>query len=511
MRKIAMVLVLALLFCNLGVLTSCMVISESGIQGEKGEKGDRGEKGDTGEQGIQGNEGAQGPQGPQGEAGTGILEVEIVDGKLIITYTDGTQISAGTVIDEEEKTYYDWAGKTIAFYGDSVVGQTNGDWANPSGSTNWATQIGDYFDFAKVYSRGIGGQYYRWGNAGGSVAFIDSQSGNYKNRLDGSAYDDYIGEIPEGCVAIRGSSCSYLRISTMFPESIREEIDCVFVMFHNDSAYGTEIENETVVWESNSTADPEWVASDYYQKYGGDYNISTTAGGIASTIMKLQAVLPHATIVFGTPISGRGKTGVINPDMSDALSQGTLALRNLVLKVSGDFSIPCIDVYSTCGINGLNRDQYICDGIHPNRYGGEMLARSIIAGLKNVMPLQRSPMVNGVISGTTQFAHSTVSVGAQGILGFEAGKTYEYTLTTNYNGKISLYYAYKDTSKPQGFSVLLQPMAMNSVICEAGVPIMGSFTVPESTNDNGDMISLIVIRTYTNEYVSISYSFILNE
>ncbi|MBO5930611.1 MAG: hypothetical protein J6Q70_00055, partial [Clostridia bacterium] len=76
---------------------------------------------------------------------------------------------------------------------------------------------------------------------------------------------------------------------------------------------------------------------------------------------------------------------------------------------------------------------------------------------------------------------------------------------------VSLYYAYKDPSKPQGFSVVLNPMAMASTACEAGVPITGSFTVPDIVGSNGESIGFIVIRTYTNEYVGISYSFTLKD
>lgn len=83
-----------------------------GIQGEKGEKGDtgaqgvagkdgkdgvngadgaKGDKGDTGAQGVQGE------KGDKGDAGRGIAKTEIVNGELIITYTDGTQDNLGGI------------------------------------------------------------------------------------------------------------------------------------------------------------------------------------------------------------------------------------------------------------------------------------------------------------------------------------------------------------------------------------------------------------------------------
>ena len=56
---------------------------------ERGEKGDKGDKGAQGEQGAQGAPGA---------AGVGIEKTEIINGELIVTYTDGTKINLGKVV-----------------------------------------------------------------------------------------------------------------------------------------------------------------------------------------------------------------------------------------------------------------------------------------------------------------------------------------------------------------------------------------------------------------------------
>ena len=64
MKKIATLLLIALLMCGIILLTSC----------------------------------DQGEQGPQGEQGVGIEKVEIVDGKLIITYTDGKIVNLGPIV-----------------------------------------------------------------------------------------------------------------------------------------------------------------------------------------------------------------------------------------------------------------------------------------------------------------------------------------------------------------------------------------------------------------------------
>ncbi len=60
-----------------------------------GEKGDKGDKGDQGEKGDKGD---QGEKGEAGDAGVGIAEIEIINGELIVTYTDDTELNLGNVI-----------------------------------------------------------------------------------------------------------------------------------------------------------------------------------------------------------------------------------------------------------------------------------------------------------------------------------------------------------------------------------------------------------------------------
>ena len=74
---------------------------EQGDQGDKGDKGDQGEKGIQGEKGDKGDQGEQGIQGEKGDTGVGIAKVEIVNGELIITYTDGTTTNAGSLSQSE--------------------------------------------------------------------------------------------------------------------------------------------------------------------------------------------------------------------------------------------------------------------------------------------------------------------------------------------------------------------------------------------------------------------------
>ena len=61
----------------------------------KGEKGDKGDKGDAGAQGEKGE------KGDKGDTGRGIAKTELVNGELIITYTDGTKENLGGVTSTE--------------------------------------------------------------------------------------------------------------------------------------------------------------------------------------------------------------------------------------------------------------------------------------------------------------------------------------------------------------------------------------------------------------------------
>ncbi len=76
------------------------------VTGEKGDKGDQGEKGDKGD---------KGDQGAPGAAGVGIEKTEIVNGELIVTYTDGTKINLGKVVGEDA-TATDENPQGLAFY-----------------------------------------------------------------------------------------------------------------------------------------------------------------------------------------------------------------------------------------------------------------------------------------------------------------------------------------------------------------------------------------------------------
>lgn len=287
-----------------------------------------------------------------------------------------------------------WAGKNIALYGDSVVAIGNGDFSRPysiDNSTSWGVFVANFLGLSNYYGRGIGGQSYKWITGGGSVSWV-TPNGVLINRLDNYNYDSWnalstkvypsgvTAEMIEGgtAITIRGCGCSWLRIKSMFPESIKDNIHAVVAMFHNDA-------NSTFSdfsWIENNATDAEWAADSTYYT-GGDYNITNTKGAIASMVMKLQKWMPNAVIILATPISGRGTTGQLNPDLKDETMQ---ALADAVIDMGRVMAIPVIDVFATCGINGQNRTTFISDSIHPYTLAGnKAVARAITGGIINIM------------------------------------------------------------------------------------------------------------------------------
>lgn len=73
-------------------LSDNSVINLGNVKGEKGDKGDKGDKGAHGE---------KGEKGDKGDTGRGIAKTELVNGELIITYTDGTKENLGSVTSAE--------------------------------------------------------------------------------------------------------------------------------------------------------------------------------------------------------------------------------------------------------------------------------------------------------------------------------------------------------------------------------------------------------------------------
>ncbi|MEH7116057.1 GDSL-type esterase/lipase family protein [Neobacillus vireti] len=266
-----------------------------------------------------------------------------------------------------------WKGKTGLFYGDSITAQSSPDLFG--GYCGWVT---NYLKLGSAYVRGVGGQTYFWN----TNTFFANADGSYNSRG---------GTQPAGTTQAKGCFCSWERIKTMIPTSIKDTIDIIFVMGGTNDLSNAEeatgsgvIEYAVPVWSSANTTDPEWVA-DTTNYNGGDYNLSTFSGAIASTIMKLQTWCPKAVIVILTPWSRWDTTTKAQFVNSNGKTMRDVAEAEI--KTAEYMSCERIDVNAKCGVNAFNYSSYVTDGIHPaNDSARRKLARAVVGGMKTVYP-----------------------------------------------------------------------------------------------------------------------------
>ena len=280
-----------------------------------------------------------------------------------------------------------WSGKTWLSYGDSLTASGND---GMSGFQGFVTRL---LGFAKHYGRGIGGQTFKRNN---KVWFADSEGGYHSrpesttsSMLDKSSYT-----IPDGCTAHYGYFASWDRITTMIPDNIKKTIDLILVFGVNDAGDigGNEFTPPKFYSgdEYNSLdkekTDSDW-ASATENTLGGDFDITTFTGAVASTIMKLQARCPQAMIVLGTSWSGRGDGSPANSGEYGAAGKYFWEEGELVKKIANYYSIPCIDIWGNSLVNPFNRAKNNSDGVHPYLPEGKRaLARVVAEGLMNMIP-----------------------------------------------------------------------------------------------------------------------------
>ena len=140
-----------------------------------------------------------------------------------------------------------------------------------------------------------------------------------------------------------------------------------------------------LAWVAVSVVDTAWAADATYYN-GGDFNISSFKGAVASTILKLQIWCPNARLVFASPLSGRGTTSGVNmtePVYTNGFT--TKDYRDAIEEVCIYMSTEFTDVFAKTGFNQFNRIQYITDSVHPYSVAGKKaLAAAVVGSLKNI-------------------------------------------------------------------------------------------------------------------------------
>lgn len=280
-----------------------------------------------------------------------------------------------------------WSGLTWAQYGDSFTHMfCNGDFSAPyeiKYNTGWGILVANALNFANYKGRGISGSSIQWANRRPKIGLVDTSTGVLLSTQE-STYEDF-NNVPEGQTKVRDIGCSWSRITGMFPESIKDDIDVVTIFLHNDFI---KIADESE-WVVGDKTDIEWGESSYYSTYGGDYNIETWRGSILSLIMKFQAWMPNAKLILCTPASGSISYGEENKIYPDRAYEGSQFEKSEIMRdVAKRLSIPLIDINAECGINMLNRTSYLQDYIHPNSANGQkMIAEPFIGGFNRIVKL----------------------------------------------------------------------------------------------------------------------------
>lgn len=265
-----------------------------------------------------------------------------------------------------------WLGKNCVTYGDSITAQGN------TGTEGYQRFMNKELQFANIYNRGVGGQTYLWNNG----TFYANVDGSYHSR-------DTLNSPPEGTTEHLGCYCSWDRITTMIPDTIRESVDLVIIMGGTNDHPSLSPDDLTDIpkWSVDNDADLDWINDDEFYN-GGDYDVTTFVGGIASTIMKMQLWCPNAVIVLATPFCK------YDTNANDLwLNSNNISLKEVSeteLDIAKRLSAPTIDVNSTCNVSAFNYSEFVTDGVHPSSAGQKRLARSMVSGLLHIYPMIKS-------------------------------------------------------------------------------------------------------------------------
>ena len=250
-------------------------------------------------------------------------------------------------------------------YGDSLYAS-----GNDSNADSWQRKVMDYFGIKNHIGVSIGGSGFF----------------NITDRKFDLPSDFRLGEnLPLDLVIshngrTNANLCSWERISATIPE----DADLIIVGTGANDIGGYSGKTPVEFLNGNRT-DTAWAQSPYYSNFNGDFNLSQGYGAIMSTIMKLQCRAPKAKIIVTNWCNSRSSN--FNTDSQslpdrEELTTKTLSMIDYASKLSG---VTIIDLFHNSGINQWNRDRYVKDLIHLNAQGYELMANTVISGLKNIL------------------------------------------------------------------------------------------------------------------------------
>ena len=123
--------------------------------------------------------------------------------------------------------------------------------------------------------------------------------------------------------------------------------------------------------------------------YNNGFDTTKFKGALATTIVKIQARCPNATIVVCSLIGGRYNSGGVNANIptADQFGQTSLDFAKATKEVAEFMNVEYCDTWG-CGINNWNRIDMIEDSVHPTKTKGtDKIAIKLIGCLKGIEPL----------------------------------------------------------------------------------------------------------------------------
>lgn len=285
-----------------------------------------------------------------------------------------------------------WKNAIAALFGNSITAACNGDYEYDF-NNSWGGIFAKKLGLHKLFARGVGGQTYKWndgayyckaGSTGGYVGRYKAVDGSI-SQSNGQVSVNTTAEEKEAIEAVlgyqieihRGCFCSWDRITSMFPKSIKDTIQAVCIMGGtNDFGGVEEIESSGTdgslkpLWSAENRTDTDWInAVGYYN--GGDYDVKNTWGGMASCLMKMQVWMPQAKIIVLVPITRKGVNFNVPVNSVEATHQD---LCESVKSVADWCNVETIDM-NCCGINQFNIDDMLADGVHPSSKGQKRMGQ----------------------------------------------------------------------------------------------------------------------------------------
>ena len=283
-----------------------------------------------------------------------------------------------------------WANRTGVCYGDSITAQGN------DGVSGYVGILNREISFQNLYGRGVGGQSYVWNDAawytevGTNGAYLDrylydSNGNKTSSVISVNATQEQIGYIESALGKTievhRGCFCSWDRITAMIPSTIKSYVELIILMGGtNDFGSDHIISDGIPEWSANNTTDTDWVSASEYN--GGDYDLSTFAGGMMSTIMKMTIWCPNALVVVVAPWGNYNTTTKKQSENGNGDTIMDFAIKEKEL--AEYLGCPFIDISAETGVNPFNASSYFADTYHPNAKGASLIARVLVGGLRRI-------------------------------------------------------------------------------------------------------------------------------